>query len=112
MYTKRLLKGAVKAQPDIRAIRVGRALEILDGDDGMGFVVGRAAMDRAIELAREYAVSAVGVVNSNHFGATALYVRRAAEQNMIDIAMSNVVQNMVVPGGSKPIIGNVHNILT
>lgn len=106
IYTKRLLSGAINPSPDIRVTTSNRALAIVDGDNGMGFIVGREAMDHAVNLAGEYGVAAVGALNSNHFGATALYVRRAAEQNMIGIGMSNVVQNMVVPGGSKPVVGN------
>lgn len=106
IYTKRLLKGAVNATPDITRVSSFNAFELYDGDSGMGFVVGRDAIDRAIGLADEFGVGAVGVKNSNHFGATGLYVRRAAEQGKIAICMSNVVQNMVVPGGAKPIVGN------
>lgn len=106
IYVKRLLNGAVKAQPTIRSTRCAGALEVLDGDDGMGFVVGRTAMDRAIALASKHHVAAVGAIRSNHFGAAALYVRRAAEAGMIGIAMTNVVQNVVVPGGAKPVVGN------
>ena len=84
----------------------GAALEVLDGDAGMGFVVGRAAMRRAIELARRYNVSAVGVTNSNHFGAAGLYARMAAEQGLIAIVMTNVGPNLVAPGGSRPVTGN------
>lgn len=106
IYTQRLLSGAVNATPDVRVTTGKRALAMVDGDNGMGFIVGREAMDHAINLAGEFGVAAVGALNSNHFGATALYVRRAAEQNMIGIGMSNVVQNMVVPGGSRPVVGN------
>ena len=106
IYTKRLLSGAVNATPDVRVTTENRALAVVDGDNGMGFIVGREAIHHAIKLADEFGVAAVGARNSNHFGATALYVRRAAEQNMIGIGMSNVVQNMVVPGGSRPVVGN------
>ena len=106
IYTQRLLNGAVNSAPNLKVNASNHALEIIDGDNGMGFIVGRAAMDRAIELAKHFGISAVGALNSNHFGATALYVRRAAEQNMIGIGMSNVVQNMVIPGGSRPVVGN------
>lgn len=52
IYLKRLRNGAVNPVPRIAPIAGGAALEVLDGDAGMGFVVGRAAMRRAIELAR------------------------------------------------------------
>ncbi len=63
---------------------------MLDGDAGAGIVVGCRAMDRAIELAKTHHIAAVGVRNSNHFGAGAIYARMAAERGMIGIAMTNV----------------------
>jgi LDH2 family malate/lactate/ureidoglycolate dehydrogenase len=81
-------------------------LEVFDGDNGPGQIVGRAAMERAIELAKTYNVGIVEAFHSNHFGAAATYSRMAVAQGMLGVAMTNVVQNMVAPGGSKPIIGN------
>ncbi len=106
IYIERLQKRAVNPQPQIKTVRGGFALEVLDGDDGLGFVVGRTAMNRAIELAEKFNIAAVGVIKSNHFGAAALYARLAAERGMIGISMTNVVPNVVAPGGKKPITGN------
>lgn len=106
IYIKRLLSGAMNRAPDIKSLKDAGALEVIDGDDGCGYVVGRAAMARAIEKAEQFSIGAVGAIRSNHFGAAALYTRMAAEKGMIGVAMTNVVPNMVVPGGSKPIIGN------
>lgn len=106
VYLKRLRNRAMNPTPSIEVVRGAGAFEVMTGDDGVGFVVGRAAMQRAIELAREHSVGAVGVVRSNHFGAAGLYTRLAADHDMIGIAMTNVMPNMVAPGGSKPITGN------
>lgn len=106
IYLERLGKRVVNPRPQIKTIRGGFALEVLDGDDGLGYIVGRAAMNRAIELAEKFNVSAVGVIKSNHFGAAALYARLAAERGMVGIAMTNVVPNVVAPGGKKLITGN------
>ncbi len=106
IYIKRLLSGAMNKAPEIKSLKDAGALEVLDGDDGCGYVVGRAAMARAIEKAEQFSIAAVGAIRSNHFGAAALYTKMAAEKGMIGIAMTNVVPNMVVPGGSKPIVGN------
>lgn len=106
IYIQRVLSGAINATPNIHKLRGGLALEVWDGDDGAGFIVGRDTMRRAIELAKTYGIGAVGVVRSNHFGATGLYARMAAEEGLIGICMTNVVPNIVAPGGSKPITGN------
>jgi L-2-hydroxycarboxylate dehydrogenase (NAD+) len=106
VYVERLRKGAVNPRPQIRKVRGALAFEVLHGDDGAGPVVGKAAMERAIALAEQFGVGVVGVQRSNHFGAAALYARMATEIGMIGIAMTNVVPNVVAPGGSKPVVGN------
>lgn len=106
IYLERLLSGAVNAAPHIETIRGGLALEVLDGDDGLGYVVGKAAMEKAIQLAKQFNIGAVGVTHSNHFGAAALYAQMATQLGMIGIVMTNVKPNIVAPGGSKPIAGN------
>ena len=98
--------GAVNVRPNIETVRSALGLEVLHGDDGAGFIVGRDAMLRAVELAEQYNVGVVGAIRSNHFGATSIYARLAAERGMVGIAMTNVVRNVVAPGGSKPVIGN------
>lgn len=106
IYIRRLLSGAMNPRPQINTLRNALGLEVLDGDDGSGFVVGRAAMQRAIELAEQFNVGVVGVTRSNHFGATAIYSRMAVERGLVGIAMTNVVPNIVAPGGSIPVVGN------
>lgn len=106
VYLERMESGAVNPRPEIKVVRGSLGLEVLDGDDGPGFIVGRDAMLRALELAEQYNVGAVGAIRSNHFGATAIYTRLAAERGMVGIAATNVVPNVVVPGGSRPVVGN------
>ena len=81
-------------------------MEVLHGDEGPGFIVGREAMQRAMELAEGFSIGVVGAFHSNHFGAAALYARMAVERGLVGIAMTNVIPNMVAPGGSEPITGN------
>ena len=105
-YIARLEAGAIKANPQPSLRGGGRALQILDGDAGMGFLVAKAAMQRAIDAAGRYGIGAVAATNSNHFGAAALYAKQAADRGLIGIAMTNVMPNMAFPGGSGPITGN------
>ncbi len=106
IYIKRLLAGSCNPQANIKAVKNAITMEVLDGDNGVGQIVGREAMTRAIELAKTYNIGLVGAIRSNHFGAAATYSRMAVDEGMIGIAMTNVVQNVVAPGGSQPIIGN------
>lgn len=106
IYIKRLLAGSCNPQPNIKTIKSAITLEVLDGDDGPGQIVGREAMARAVELAKTYNIGMVGAFRSNHFGAAATFTRMAVAEGMVGVAMTNVVQNVVAPGGSKPVIGN------
>ncbi|WP_420641565.1 Ldh family oxidoreductase [Candidatus Leptofilum sp.] len=106
VYLKRLFNRAMNPAPNIQKVRGSGAFELLDGDDGIGFVVGRTAMVRAIELAQQFSVGVVGVIRSNHFGAAGLYARMATDQGLISIVMTSVMPNIVAPGGSRPITGN------
>jgi LDH2 family malate/lactate/ureidoglycolate dehydrogenase len=105
-YVARLQSGAINPRPATRVARGGAAFEVIDGDNGLGFIVGRDAMLRAVTLAKTHNVGAVGAVESNHFGAAALYARLAVERGMVGIAMSNSVPKMIAPGGAGPIAGS------
>jgi LDH2 family malate/lactate/ureidoglycolate dehydrogenase len=103
---QRLRGGAINARPKPFVVRGSGALEVMDGDNGAGFIVGRDAMLRAVDLAQRHNVAAVGVLNSNHFGAAALYARLAADRGMVGIAMTNSAPKIIAPGGTKPITGS------
>lgn len=105
-YLERFRSGAMNPRPQVRTVRTGGGLEVLDADNSAGYIAGRAAMLRAIEVARSSAIAGVGIINSNHCGATALYARMAAAEGMVGIAMTNVAPNMVMPGVNTPITGN------
>ncbi|MEP3278266.1 MAG: Ldh family oxidoreductase [Stappiaceae bacterium] len=106
IYVERILNGAVNVNPQIKTIGGRGGFETMDGDSGLGYIIGHRAMDRAITLAGEHGISAVTVRNSNHFGAAGLFVKQATDTGMIALSMTNVGPNLVVPGGSKPITGN------
>jgi len=106
IYVERLMNGAVKNTPDIRTVGGRGGFEVMDGDAGMGFIVGHKAMARAIDLAKDHGIAAVNVFNSNHFGAAGLYIKQATDVGMIALSMTNVGPNLVVPGGAAPITGN------
>ncbi|MEF9917895.1 MAG: Ldh family oxidoreductase [Eubacterium sp.] len=105
-YFNRMLNGGINVKPDIKVVRGEGSMEVIDGDNAAGFIVGRAAMQRAIEKAKVSGIAAVGAVNSNHFGAGGLYARMAAEAGMVGIAMTNVKPLIVGPGATRPVVGN------
>jgi len=105
-YVQRLIEGGTKVKPKIKKIKEKAASTLLDGDNGMGQIIGMHATKLAIEKANEVGISFVGVRNSSHYGAASYYSVKVAESNMIGISMSNSTPVMAAWGGSKRIIGN------
>ena len=97
--------GHVNARPKIQVIDEAPSTETIDGDCGLGFVVGHRAMTDAIRKAEKTGAGFVSVRNSCHFGAAAPYAMMALEHDMIGIAMTNTVVGVVAPGSTKPAVG-------
>ncbi len=106
-YLKRVESGAINAAPVMKVIiGEGKAVAVLDGDNGMGYIVGKRAMEEAIDRARRYGIGFVEAVNSNHFGAASLYATIAADAGMLGIATTNVIPNIGMKGNKVPSTGN------
>jgi LDH2 family malate/lactate/ureidoglycolate dehydrogenase len=104
-YLKRLRAGLVNPQPQIKVERAGLAAASVDGDNGMGAVVGCRAMDEAIGIAREVGTGLVSVRHSNHYGMAAYYVLRALKAGLIGIAFTNASPAFPPWGGRAPFFG-------
>lgn len=104
-YVDALRRGMVNPRPGMAVHQRTPAVATLDGDNGLGFVVGVKAMDMAIGLAGTQGLGAVTVRHSNHFGSGAFYVARAAEAGFIGIALSNASPTVAPWGGRDPVLG-------
>jgi 3-dehydro-L-gulonate 2-dehydrogenase len=82
------------------------AMERWDGRRGPGNLNAHACMDRAIEIAREHGIGAVGLGNSNHWMRGGNYGWQAADAGMIGICWSNTLPNVPAWGATVPLIGN------
>ena len=105
VYAKRLQAKVVKARPAIAVQCPYGAVALVDGDNGLGPVVGTRAMETAVRLAEGSGVGFVGVRRSNHFGAAAFYVEKAVRQGYIGWATSNAPPNMAAFGGRQRFLG-------
>jgi uncharacterized oxidoreductase len=74
----------------------------LDGNRALGQVAGFAAVDLAVERAREHGVAIVTMRRSGHLGRLADYVARAADAGMIAVLAANDsgANQVVAPHGS------------
>lgn len=105
-YGERLDLGGIKARPDIRVDRVAPAIAKVDGDNGVGPLVGMRALRAAMELAREAGVGIAFARASNHFGPVAPYSLIAAEAGFASIIGSNASTTIAPWGGRDARLGN------
>lgn len=104
-YVKRIKKGGINKNPSFKFVETGPCTAILDGDDGMGHIVLKEAMDKGVETAKKYGIGMIGVKNSSHCGALSYFVKQATENNMIGIIMTHTDSGVVPFGGAEPYFG-------
>ncbi len=68
IYTDRLDDGIMHADAPIAVVRESDATALVDGNMGLGLVVGPWCMKLAIEKAKKCGIGCVVVQNSTHFG--------------------------------------------
>jgi len=99
-YVKRIKEGLINVRPKVKVFSQAPATATVDGDRGLGFVVGYRAMMEAMHRAEVTGAGFVTVRNSTHFGAGANYAMMALSRNMIGISLTTGGKGMVVPGSS------------
>jgi len=81
--------GRINANPDIRIVHETPSTAVMDADKGLGLVSAPAAMQVAIDKAKNVGTGWVSVKNSNHFGIAGYHAMMALGHDMIGIAMTN-----------------------
>jgi len=104
-YVKWLSEGSMTAKPNIRVTSETPSTALLDGDRGMGMVIGHRAMELAIDKAQSCGIGMVGVRNSRHYGMSAQYAMQALAHDMIGIAMTNAGRQVVPTFGREARFG-------
>ena len=88
-YVRGIINGDINPTPALQTLEDNAASVLLDGDRGLGHLVGVRAMNLAIEKAKSASIGVAIVRNSNHFGAASSHAMRAAEHDMIGFATTN-----------------------
>ncbi|MEW6046817.1 MAG: Ldh family oxidoreductase [Bacillota bacterium] len=105
IYVKRLEKGLVNPHPQVRAERVSASVCLVDGDNGMGALVGTRAMEQALSMAGEAGVGVAAVRRSNHYGMAAFYALQALDRGCIGMTMTNAPPTLAPWGGRQALLG-------
>jgi L-2-hydroxycarboxylate dehydrogenase (NAD+) len=105
-YVSALLDGRINPRPEMRDVGGGKAARVISADNGLGHVAGHVGMQRAIELAREYAVGTVMVRDSNHYGASGYWARLPLRHTMVGFAFTTASPRVAPWGGKEGLVGN------
>ena len=85
------LSGYVKLNPNpnIHIVHETPSTATVDGDRGLGLLVGQKAMEIAIEKAKNVGTGWVAVRNSGHYGIAGYHAMKALEHDMIGMSMTH-----------------------
>jgi LDH2 family malate/lactate/ureidoglycolate dehydrogenase len=105
IYYNRIKDGILNPVTKIDIVREGPTTAVLDGNHGMGHVIGKRAMEMAINKAREYGMGMVAVRNSSHYGIAGYYTNMAADAGLIGISGTNARPSIAPTFGVEPMLG-------
>ncbi len=95
----------INPKPEIKIVRSTLSTATVDGDNGLGLVVGPQANRIAMDLAEKAGSGWVSVRNTNHFGVASYYVLEALERDLIGWAMTNSSKMVAPLGGAERMLG-------
>ena len=104
-YFDLLTEGLINPKPKIQILRSTLSTATVDGDNGLGLVVGPQANQIAMEMAEKAGSGWVSIGNSNHFGIAGYYVLKALERDMIGWAMTNSTKLVTPMWGAERMLG-------
>lgn len=97
--------GRINPKPNIRIVREKKSVATVDGDSGLGLVVGPRANEIAMEKAARFGSGWVSVCNTNHYGIASYYSLKALERDMIGWSMTNSSKIVVPLWGAERRLG-------
>jgi len=105
-YLTGLINGYINTTPNVHVTYETPGTAVINADRGMGMIASVAAMELAVEKARNTGIASVVVNNSSHYGAAGFYARMALEHDMIGFSMSSGGRNVIIPmNGRYPWMG-------
>jgi L-2-hydroxycarboxylate dehydrogenase (NAD+) len=104
-YFDMLMLGRINPRPNIKIIREKSSVATVDGDNGLGLVVGPKTNEIAMEKAEKYGSGWVSVCNTNHFGIAGYYPLKALERDLIGWAMTNTTKLVAPLWGAERMLG-------
>jgi L-2-hydroxycarboxylate dehydrogenase (NAD+) len=104
-YCEMLIQKRINPVARPHIVKSRPSLVLVDGDNGLGMLVGSFSNAIAIERAKETGIGWVHVINSNHFGIAGYYAVQGLKDNLIGIAMTNTPPLVAPFGGIERRLG-------
>jgi LDH2 family malate/lactate/ureidoglycolate dehydrogenase len=105
-WARGFLKGHLATDVTLPIVVDGGSTCVIDGQNSLGVLASKKAMDIAIERAKKYGVGIVGVRNSSHFGPAAYFTMQALAHDQIGFCATNGPTVMAPWGGREPLLSN------
>lgn len=105
IYIDRIDAGIMNPITKIDVIRDRKTTAVLDGNNGLGHVVSKTAMQMAIDKAKAHGMGMVAVRNSTHYGIAGYYALMAVENGMIGITGTNARPSIAPTFGVENMLG-------
>ena len=90
-------------KPEI--VREAPSTATVDGNAGLGQIVGHFSTSLAIEKAKDTGIGTVAVRNSNHFGIAGYYAKMVLDEGMLGISLTNSAPLVVPTFGKEMLVG-------
>jgi LDH2 family malate/lactate/ureidoglycolate dehydrogenase len=104
-YFEMLELGRINPTPKIQIVREKASVASVDGDNGLGLIVGPKANEIAMDKAALHGSGWVSVCNTNHFGIAGYYPLQALERDLIGWAMTNTTKLVAPLWGAERMLG-------
>ena len=104
-YFDLLKAGRINPRPKLKVLREKHAVATIDGDNGLGLVVGPKCMDIAIEKTHKHGSGSIAVCNTNHYGAAGYYPLMAVKEDFIGLSMTNTTKGVAPFNGKEKMLG-------
>lgn len=105
IYYDRIKLGIQEPVTTFEIVKEGLTTAVIDGHNGMGHVIGKRAMEMAIEKAKVYGMGMVAVRNSTHYGIAGYYASMATKSGMIGITGTNARPSIAPTFGVENMLG-------
>ena len=104
-YYEMLSLQRINPVPKIKIVREHKSICTVDGDNGLGLVVGPIANEIAMDKASQFGSGWVSACNTNHYGIASYYSLQALKRDMIGWSMTTSTKLVAPLWGAERMLG-------